>query len=114
MEAKAIRIGLIAELTGPLSFMGVADANVARMVVDEINAGGGLLGRRLELCLEDGATTDSVAAAKAAKLVEQDQVDVLFGGIYSSTRQAIKAPAVDKGGKLYIYPEQYEGRNPTR
>ena len=73
MEAKAIRIGLIAELTGPLSFMGVADANVARMVVDEINAGGGLLGRRLELCLEDGATTDSLAAAKAAKLVEQDQ-----------------------------------------
>jgi branched-chain amino acid transport system substrate-binding protein len=110
MTQTNIKVGLIAELTGALSFMGIADANVARMVVDEINAGGGLLGRPLELCLEDGATADSVAAAKAAKLVEQDQVDVLFGGIYSSTRQAIKGPAVEKGKKLYIYPEQYEGQ----
>ena len=47
---------MIAELTGPLSFMGIADANVARMVVDEINAGGGLLGRQIELIVEDGAT----------------------------------------------------------
>ena len=50
----------------------------------------------------------------ATKLVQQDQVDVIFGGIYSSTRQAIKGPAVAKGKKLYIYPEQYEGRNVTR
>lgn len=110
MAQSNIKIGLIAELTGALSFMGIADANVARMAVDEINAGGGLLGRQLELCVEDGATTDSIAAAKATKLVEQDQVDVLFGGIYSSTRQAIKGPAVEKGKKLYIYPEQYEGQ----
>ena len=37
--------------------------------------------------LEDSATTDAVAAAKATKLVEHDHVDVIFGGIYSSTRQ---------------------------
>ena len=35
---------------------------------------------------------------------------MIFGGIYSSTRQAIKGPAVVKGKKLYIYPEQYEGQ----
>ena len=35
---------------------------------------------------------------------------MIFGGIYSSTRQAIKGPAVVKGRKLYIYPEQYEGQ----
>ena len=51
-----------------------------------------------------------VAAAKAAKLVGRDQVDVVFGGIYSSTRQAIKGPVVDEGRTLYIYPEQYEGQ----
>jgi ABC-type branched-subunit amino acid transport system substrate-binding protein len=68
------------------------------------------LGRRIDLYLEDSATTDSVAEAKAAKLVEQDQVDVVFGGIYSSTRQAIKGPVVKKAKKLYIYPEQYEGQ----
>jgi ABC-type branched-subunit amino acid transport system substrate-binding protein len=105
-----IKVGIIADQTGPLSFVGVANANVARMVVDDINAEGGLLGRRLELCLEDSATDDAVAAAKAAKLVEQDQVDVVFGGIYSSTRQAIKGPAVTEGKTLYIYPEQYEGQ----
>jgi ABC-type branched-subunit amino acid transport system substrate-binding protein len=109
MKDSSIKVGVIAELTGALSFMGLANANVARMVIDDINANGGLLGRRIDLCLEDGATTDSVAAAKAAKLVQQDKVDVIFGGIFSSTRQAIKGPAVVNGKTLYIYPEQYEG-----
>jgi branched-chain amino acid transport system substrate-binding protein len=105
-----IKVAVIADQTGPLSFVGLANANVARMVVDEINSEGGLLGRPLELCLEDSATDDAVAAAKASKLVEQDQVDVVFGGIYSSTRQAIKGPAVVEGKTLYVYPEQYEGQ----
>jgi branched-chain amino acid transport system substrate-binding protein len=67
--------------TGPLSFVGLANSNVARMVIGDINAKGGLLGRPLELIIEDSATDDRVAAAKAAKLVTQDQVDVVFGGI---------------------------------
>jgi len=105
-----IKVGVIADLTGPLSFVGQANANVARMVIGDINGTGGLLGRQLQLCLEDSATDDRVAAAKAGKLVEQDAVDVIFGGIYSSTRQAIKGAAVTKGKTLYIYPEQYEGQ----
>jgi ABC-type branched-subunit amino acid transport system substrate-binding protein len=105
-----IKVGLIADQTGPLSFVGLANANVARMVVDDLNADGGLLGRHLELHVEDSATDDDVAAAKARKLVEVDQVDVVFGGIYSSTRQAIKGPVVVEGKTLYIYPEQYEGQ----
>ncbi|MBK8741242.1 MAG: substrate-binding protein [Betaproteobacteria bacterium] len=110
MKESAIKVGVITDQTGPLSFMGIANANVARMAIDDINAKGGLLGRQVELYLEDSATTDSVAAARAAKLVGQDQVDVIFGGIFSSTRQAIKGPAVVQGRKLYIYPEQYEGQ----
>ena len=107
---KSIKIGMIAELTGPLAAMGGANENTIKMAVDEINTKGGLLGRELELIVEDGATTDSVAAAAAAKLVQQERVDVLFGGIFSSTRQAIKGPAVEQGKTLYIYPEQYEGQ----
>ena len=107
---RSIKVGVIADQTGPLSFVGLANANVARMVIGDLNAKGGLLGRPLELFLEDGATDDAVAAAKATKLVERDQVDVVFGGIYSSTRQAIKGAAVVKGRTLYIYPEQYEGQ----
>ena len=105
-----IRVGVITDQTGALSFMGIANANVAKMVIDDINAKAGLLGRQVDLYLEDSATTDSVAEAAATKLVEQDHVDVIFGGIYSSTRQAIKGPAVVNGKKLYIYPEQYEGQ----
>lgn len=109
MTGSPIKIGVIADQTGPLSFVGIANANVARMVVDDINANGGLLDRQIELIVEDSATIDSVAEAKARKLVEHDNVDVVFGGIYSSTRQAIKGPVV-RGRKLYIYPEQYEGQ----
>src|SRR3954454_1451161 len=111
MEASTpIKVGVIAEQTGPLSFMGIANANVARMVIDDINAAGGLLGRPVELHVEDGQTDDDVAAACAAKLVRETEVDVIFGGIFSSTRQAIKGPAVVEGKTLYIYPEQYEGQ----
>jgi branched-chain amino acid transport system substrate-binding protein len=109
-DGRPIRVGVIADQTGPLSFVGLANANVARMVIGDINARGGLLRRPLELRLEDGATDDAVAAAKAAKLVQEDRVDVVLGGIYSSTRQAIKGPVVTEARTLYIYPEQYEGQ----
>ncbi len=106
---RPARVGLITDQTGALSFMGVANVNVARMVIDDINAKGGLLGRPVELFIEDSATDDDVAQAAAARLVQAD-VDVVVGGIYSSTRQAIKVPVVDGAGKLYLYPEQYEGQ----
>jgi branched-chain amino acid transport system substrate-binding protein len=106
---RPARVGVISDQTGALSFMGIANANVAGMVIDDINSKGGLLGRPVELFIEDSATDDDLARAGAAQLVEAD-VDVVVGGIYSSTREAIKVPVVDKAGKLYLYPEQYEGQ----
>src|SRR5690242_9380585 len=106
---RPARVGVITDQTGALSFMGIANVNVARMVIDDINSSGGLLGRPVELYIEDSATDDAVAKAAAARLVEAD-VDVVVGGIYSSTRQAIKVPVVEEAGKLYLYPEQYEGQ----
>ena len=100
-ENRPARVGMITDQTGALSFMGIANANVAKMVVEDINARGGLLGRPIELYLEDSATDDAVAEVVAAKLVEQSDVDVVVGGIYSSTRQAIQRPVVDEAGKLY-------------
>src|SRR5690348_5478965 len=107
---RSARVGIITDQTGALPFMGIANVNVARMVIDDIHAKGGLLGRPVELFLEDSATDDAVAQAAAARLVEAD-VDVVVGGIYSSTRQAIKVPVIDEAGKLYLYPEQYEGQD---
>ena len=68
---RPARVGLITDQTGALSFMGIANANVAKMVIDDINARGGLLGRPVELFIEDSATDDAVAEAAAAKLVER-------------------------------------------
>ena len=105
-----IKVGVITDLSGPLSFMGIANANVADMVVSDLNANGGLLGRQLRLIVEDSATDDARAEAAATAMVDEHDVDVVLGGIYSSTRQAIKGPVVERGRKLYIYPEQYEGQ----
>ena len=66
-----IKVGVIADQTGALSIMGGAQANIATLVVDEINASGGLLGRRVELLIEDSATDDAQAAAAATKLVQR-------------------------------------------
>ena len=107
---RSARVGVITDQSGALSFMGIANANVAKMVVADINARGGLLGRPVELFIEDSATDDTVAESVAAKLVDDVGVDVVVGGIYSSTRQAIKGPVVDRAGRLYLYPEQYEGQ----
>ena len=78
MKESPIKVGVITDQTGALSFMGIANANVAKMVINDINAKGGLLGRQIDLYLEDSATTDSAAEAKATKLVQQDQVDVIL------------------------------------
>jgi branched-chain amino acid transport system substrate-binding protein len=110
MDPTPIKVGVISELTGPLSFMGIANANVCKMVIEDINDAGGLLGRAIELIIEDGETDDAAAKAAAAKLVRHDKVDLVVGGIFSSTRQAIRSEATEKGDTLYIYPEQYEGQ----
>jgi ABC-type branched-subunit amino acid transport system substrate-binding protein len=104
-----IKVGVIADQTGALAPLGGAQANAATLVVEEINASGGLLGRSVELLIEDSASDDAQAADAATRLVQDEHVDVLLGGIFSSTRQAIKEPAVVEGETLYIYPEQYEG-----
>jgi len=79
--SDAIKIGVIADQTGALSIMGAGQANLATLVVDEMNASGGLLGRRVELLIEDSATDDAQAAIAATKLVQDDHVDVLLGGL---------------------------------
>src|SRR3954470_3205821 len=105
-----IKVGVITDMTGPLSLLGIANANIANMVIQDINNKGGLLSRQLSLHLEDSATNDNVAEARARKLTQEDKDDVILVGSYSSTRQAIKGPAVVEVKKLYIYPEQYEGQ----
>lgn len=111
--AAAIKVGIATDLTGAIGYAGNANANVARMVVKDINAKGGVLGRPLELFIEDTASNESVAVANVRKLIQRDRVDVVLGGITSSMRNAIKDVIVTRGRTLYIYPQLYEGRECT-
>ncbi|WP_434733034.1 substrate-binding protein [Rhizobium sp. YTUHZ044] len=108
-----IKLGIATDLTGALGFAGNTNANVARMVVKEINDAGGLLGRPIELYIEDTASNESVAVGNVRKLIQRDKVDMVLGGISSSMRNAIKDPIVSRGKTLYIYPEGYEGKECT-
>lgn len=111
--AGPIKVGIATDLTGPIGFAGQANANVAKMVVDQINGDGGVLGRPLELYIEDTASNESVAVGNVRKLVKRDRVDVVLGGITSSMRNAIKDTIVKRSKTLYIYPQLYEGRECT-
>ena len=59
-----IEVGVIADQTGAFSPLGGAQANAATLVVEEINASGGLLGRRVELLIEDSASDDSAGGGR--------------------------------------------------
>lgn len=104
-----IKVGIAIDLTGPIGFAGKADANVAKMVIKEINNSGGLLGRPIELYIEDTASNESVAVGNVRKLIQRDKVDMVLGGLASSMRNAIKDVIVSRGKTLYIYPQFYEG-----
>lgn len=107
--ADPIKVGVATDLTGPIGYAGNANANVARMVVEDWNAAGGILGRKVELYIEDTASNESVAVGNVRKLIQRDKVDVVLGGITSSMRNAIKDVIVTRGRTLYIYPQLYEG-----
>ena len=61
--ADPIKVGIATDLTGPIGFAGIPNSNVAKMVIDEINAAGGLLGRPLQIVLEDTASNEQTACA---------------------------------------------------
>ena len=112
-QSNPIKVGIATDLTGPIGFAGKANANVATMVVNDINAKGGVMGRSLQLFIEDTASNESVAVNNVRKLIQRDKVDVVFGGITSSMRNAIKDVIVTRGRTLYIYPQLYEGQECT-
>lgn len=104
----SIRVGILTDLSGPIGVAGPANVNIAKLVVDDINAHGGLLGRQLDLVVVDSASDPQIGVTKARELVEEHDVDVVLGGITSAMRDAIKG-TITGGGKLYIYPTLYEG-----
>lgn len=107
--ATPLKVGLLAPLSGPLTRVGETNRNCAKLAIDEINAAGGLLGRPLQLSVEDTQMSTAVTLQKARQLLMRDEVAVLTGMVLPSEREAA-LQAAKSAGRLVIYPNFDEGR----
>lgn len=107
-DGDTVKVGLLHSLTGSMAISekSVRDAEV--LAIKEINAAGGVNGKRIEYVEEDGASEPSTFATKAEKLIDSEGVSTIFGCWTSSSRKAVK-PIVEEYGSLLWYPVQYEG-----
>jgi len=95
--AQEITIGFPGPITGPVQFLGQHMKWGAEMGVEEVNARGGVLGRRLAMRMEDSKCNPSEAVAATEKMLSRDQVTVLMGDICSSATLAMM-PIVERSG----------------
>jgi branched-chain amino acid transport system substrate-binding protein len=106
--ADDIAVGSILDATGPINIYGKPMIDATKFAVDSLNQAGGVLGRKLRLIENDGQSNNQVYAQDAVKLILDDKVAALMGGITSASREAVR-PVVDKYPTVYFYNEQYEG-----
>ncbi|MBE7325464.1 urea ABC transporter substrate-binding protein [Nocardioides sp. Y6] len=107
-SGDTVKLGFINSLTGAMAISEKTVSSVLHMAADEINASGGIMGKKIEPVQEDGATDWPTFAEKTEKLITDDCVAAVFGGWTSSSRKAMK-PVVEKHNGLLFYPVQYEG-----
>jgi branched-chain amino acid transport system substrate-binding protein len=84
-----IKIGVIQPLTGSVAYNGTTDVNGAKLAGDEINAKGGVLGKKIELVVEDGQCKPADTVNAAEKLIQRDKVVAIMGAFCSSATLAI-------------------------
>lgn len=108
-STESVKIGVVADLTGPFTIYGTSMARSAQIAVDEINAAGGIAGRQIDLIIEDSQTDVTVTVDKARKLIESDGVSLVLGPIGSDANDAVFQTVVGEYGVMQIYPETYEG-----
>jgi branched-chain amino acid transport system substrate-binding protein len=84
-----VKIGFIDPITGSLSALAVSEVEGAKWTVAEMNKKGGILGRPVELLVEDSANDTGTGVQKAHKLIERDKVDVIMGDVNSGIAYAI-------------------------
>ncbi|MBW2614920.1 MAG: ABC transporter substrate-binding protein [Deltaproteobacteria bacterium] len=91
--ADNIKVGVLLPLTGKLAGAGEIEQKSFVMAVDEINAAGGVAGRKIDLIIEDTATKPDVGGAAIEKLISQDRVIVVGGGCSSPVTRTVAAKA---------------------
>src|SRR6202521_88956 len=90
------RIGLVDPLTGVYAAVAQNEVMGAKLAVEQINAKGGILGRPIELLVEDSANDVGTGVQKARKLIERDQVSFIIGDVNSGVAQAIAQVSNEK------------------
>ena len=105
---EPIKIGVLHSLSGTMAISEVSLRDVVLMATEEINARGGVLGRKLQPVVVDPASNWDLFAEKAKQLLLQDKVAVVFGCWTSVSRKSV-LPVFENNNGLLFYPVQYEG-----
>jgi branched-chain amino acid transport system substrate-binding protein len=92
-EGPPLKVGALLAVTGPASFLGAPEARTLAMLVEEINASGGVGGRKIELVLKDTGGNAEKAISFAKQLIEEDRVFAIIGPATSGETMAVKAIA---------------------
>jgi urea transport system substrate-binding protein len=108
-SGDTIKVGILHSLSGTMAISEKSVVDSTQLAIDEINDKGGVMGKKIEPIVEDGASDWPTFAEKAKKLIEEDQVVVIFGCWTSASRKAVLPVFEEKNHMLY-YPVQYEGQ----
>ena len=106
--ADTIKVGILHSLSGTMAISETVLKDVALMTIDEINAKGGVMGKKLEPVVVDPASNWPLFAEKARQMISQDKVAVVFGCWTSVSRKSV-LPVYEELNSLLFYPVQYEG-----
>ncbi len=103
-----VKVGVLHSLSGTMAISETSLRDILLYTFDEINAKGGVLGKKIEPVVVDGASNWPLFAEKATQLLEKDKVAVTFGCWTSVSRKSV-LPVYEKNNGLLFYPVQYEG-----
>ncbi|TSE30222.1 Aliphatic amidase expression-regulating protein [Tepidimonas thermarum] len=107
-QSGPIKVGILHSLSGTMAISETVLKDIALMTIEEINAAGGVLGRKLEPVVVDPASNWPLFAEKARQLLTQDKVAAVFGCWTSVSRKSV-LPVFEELNGLLFYPVQYEG-----
>ncbi|MBN8504644.1 MAG: urea ABC transporter substrate-binding protein [Burkholderiales bacterium] len=106
--ADTIKVGVLHSLSGTMAISETVLKDTVLMAIDDINAKGGVMGKKLEAVVVDPASNWPLFAEKAKQLITQDKVAVVFGCWTSVSRKSV-LPVFEQNNALLFYPVQYEG-----
>lgn len=106
--ADTVKVGILHSLTGTIAIAEASVVDAEKLAMEEINAAGGVMGRKIEVIVEDGASDWPTFAEKTRKLLERDKVSAIFGCYTSASRKAV-LPVMERYKGLLYYPTYYEG-----